>query len=69
MGRNQARRSLSLKEEIEKLEKKGIIHAVRTVRDLDEAAGAYRDIGQVMDHQRDLVKVLVELTPLAVIKG
>ncbi len=69
MGRNQARRSLSLKEEIEKLEKKGIIHAVRTVRDLDEASGAYRDIGQVMDHQSDLVKVLVELAPLAVIKG
>ncbi|HER09563.1 MAG TPA: RtcB family protein [Bacteroides sp.] len=69
MGRKQARRQLSLKDEIEKMEKRGIIHAIRTEKDLDEAESAYRDIDQVMHNQRDLVKILVALTPLAVIKG
>ncbi|MFW5707123.1 MAG: RtcB family protein, partial [Bacteroidota bacterium] len=36
MGRKQAQRSLNLKEEIKKLDEKGIMHAVRTVKDLDE---------------------------------
>ncbi len=69
MGRKQAQRSLNLKEEIKKLNEKGIIHAVRSVRDLDEAASAYKDINQVMRNQKDLVEILVELTPLAVVKG
>lgn len=69
MGRKQAQRTLDLKEEIRKLEKKGIVHAVRTVKDLDEASGAYKDINIVMKNQQDLVDVLVELTPLAVVKG
>lgn len=69
MGRKQAQRSLNLKEEIKKLNEKGIIHAVRSVRDLDEAASAYKDINMVMKNQQDLVEVLVELTPLAVVKG
>ncbi len=69
MGRKQAQRSLNLKEEIKKLNEKGIIHAVRSVKDLDEAASAYKDINLVMKNQQDLVEVLVELTPLAVVKG
>jgi tRNA-splicing ligase RtcB (3'-phosphate/5'-hydroxy nucleic acid ligase) len=69
MGRKQAQRSLNLKEEIRKLNEKGIIHAVRSVRDLDEAASAYKDIDVVMKNQEDLVEILVELTPLAVVKG
>jgi tRNA-splicing ligase RtcB (3'-phosphate/5'-hydroxy nucleic acid ligase) len=69
MGRKQAQRTLDLKEEIRKLEKKGIVHAVRTVKDLDEASGAYKDINIVMKNQEDLVDILVELTPLAVVKG
>lgn len=28
-----------------------------------------KDIDEVMDNQKDLVDILVELTPLAVIKG
>ncbi|HSH13489.1 MAG TPA: RtcB family protein [Desulfurivibrionaceae bacterium] len=36
---------------------------------MDEAAGAYKDINTVIDAQSDLVEVVVELTPLAVIKG
>jgi tRNA-splicing ligase RtcB (3'-phosphate/5'-hydroxy nucleic acid ligase) len=69
MGRKQAQRTLDLKEEIRKLEKKGIVHAVRTVKDLDEASGAYKDINIVMKNQEDLVDIIVELTPLAVVKG
>jgi tRNA-splicing ligase RtcB len=48
---------------------KGIIHGMRTEQDLDEAAGAYKDIDVVMNNQKDLVEILVELLPLAVIKG
>ncbi len=69
MGRNQAIRELILKEEIEKLDKKGIVHAIRTKKDLDEASGAYKDISEVIKNQDDLVEIIMELSPLAVIKG
>jgi tRNA-splicing ligase RtcB len=39
------------------------------VNDLDEATGSYKDIETVMENQMDLVDVLIELKPLAVIKG
>jgi tRNA-splicing ligase RtcB len=39
------------------------------IGDLDEATGAYKNIDNVIDDQLDLVEVLVELPPLAVIKG
>jgi len=67
MGRNQAKKTLSLKEEKAKM--KGIVHGMDKIENLDEAPGAYKDIDIVMENQKDLVKVLVELTPLAVIKG
>lgn len=51
------------------MERQGIIHGIRTVADLDEAASAYKDIDVVMDNQKDLVEIVVELRPLAVIKG
>ena len=35
----------------------------------EEASSAYKDISQVIAFQNDLVKILVELSPLAVIKG
>lgn len=38
-------------------------------KDLDEAPGSYKDILKVMRNQSDLVEILVELTPMAVIKG
>ncbi len=69
MGRKQAQRQLSLVEEQKRLERQGILHGIHSVRDLDEAAGAYKDIDKVIDAQLDLVEVLVELRPLAVIKG
>lgn len=69
MGRNQAQKNLNLEEEIKNLNDKGVIHAIRGIKDLDEAPGAYKDIDIVMKNQEDLVEVLVELTPLGVIKG
>ena len=69
LGRKQAQRSLDLRKEIDRLERLGVIHAVRSKRDLEEAAGAYKDIGEVMRRQEDLVTPLVTLRPLAVVKG
>ncbi len=69
MGRKQAQRQLDLDQEKKRLDDQGIIHALRSVGDLEEAAGAYKDIDEVIDNQLDLVEVLVELRPLAVIKG
>ena len=69
MGRKQASRELNLRDEIKKLDDQGIIHSIRTEKDLDEASGAYKDVAEVMKSQKDLVEILVELSPLAVIKG
>ena len=69
MGRKQAINNLSLSEERERLDKLGVIHNLESEQDLDEAAGAYKDIDEVMSNQHDLVKILVMLKPLAVIKG
>ena len=54
---------------LDRTAQKGVIHAIRNTGDLDEAPGAYKDIDVVMENQRDLVDIAVELTPLAVIKG
>jgi tRNA-splicing ligase RtcB len=69
MGRKQAVRELSLENETKKMEEKGILHALRGKEDLDEAAGAYKDIDVVMSEQKDLVEIVVKLEPLAVVKG
>ena len=69
MSRTKARNFLDLNKEIENMEKKGIIHNIRSKKDLDEASSAYKDIDIVIKNQEDLVKVLVKLYPLAVIKG
>ena len=69
LGRKQAQRELNLKEEIDSLDKKGIVHSIRNTSDLDEAPSAYKDINIVMENQKDLVDIIVELSPLAVMKG
>ena len=67
MGRNEAKRTLKLEDEQSKMA--GVVHGIRTINDLDEAPGAYKDIDEVMAGQADLVKVKVKLTPLGGIKG
>lgn len=69
LGRKEAQRTLDLEKEIEFLDAKGVIHAVRAKRDLEEAPSAYKSIDEVMENQKDLVDIIVELTPLAVVKG
>jgi tRNA-splicing ligase RtcB len=69
MGRKQACRELSLEMEIKRLDDIGVIHGMRTEKDLDEAAGAYKDIDVVMANQADLVEIVTKLRPLAVIKA
>ena len=69
MGRNEAVRTLDLEAEIKRLNDMGVIHAIRGKKDLDEAPSAYKDIDIVMENQKDLADILVELKPLAVIKG
>ena len=46
-----------------------IVHAIRAHKDLEEAAGAYKDIDEVMANQSDLVNTVTALSPVAVIKG
>jgi tRNA-splicing ligase RtcB (3'-phosphate/5'-hydroxy nucleic acid ligase) len=69
MGRKEAQRTLNLHDEISILNNQGIIHCIRTGKDLEEATGAYKNIENVMDLQKDLVEAVVELRPLAVVKG
>lgn len=69
MSRNQAKRTLSVEEQSKPLEERGILHAIRHKSDLDEAPGSYKDIKKVMDLQQDLVDIVIELEPLAVVKG
>lgn len=69
MSRTKARKTLNLEEEIKKMNDKGIIHGIRTQKELDESASAYKDINIVMEEQKDLVDICVKLEPLGVIKG
>jgi len=69
MGRRAAIKTLDLEREKKILDNKGILHALRGRQDLEEAAGAYKDIDVVMEEQQDLVDIAVRLEPLAVIKG
>ena len=59
----------NLSTEVSRLEELGIVHAIRGQKDLEEAAGAYKDIDEVMANQSDLVKIVTALSPVAVIKG
>ena len=69
MGRREAQRTLDLDVELKRLDAQGIVHTLRGKADLEEAAGAYKDIDQGMARQADLVRIDVRLRPLAVIKG
>ena len=69
LGRREACRVLDLKSEIGKMNAHGIIHSISEQCHLDEAPSAYKDIDKVMANQRDLVEPIVQLSPIAVIKG
>ena len=69
LGRREACRVLDLKHEIGRMNAMGIIHSISEQCHLDEAPSAYKDIDVVMANQRDLVTPIVELSPIAAIKG
>jgi len=69
MSRTKAIKNLNFEDEKHILDSQGIIHGIRHKSNLDEAPGAYKDIFTVMENQSDLVEIVVELSPLAVIKG
>jgi len=69
MSRSYAKKNLNLEHEKLLLDQQGIVHSVRTESDLDEAVGSYKDIHEVMANQTDLVDIVTELQPLAVVKG
>jgi tRNA-splicing ligase RtcB len=72
MSRAQAIKTLSGKEIIKDLEKKGIIVKCRSMKGIaEEAPMAYKDINEVVEivHQAGLSKKVARVVPLAVIKG
>ena len=69
LSRKMAVRTLDMAQEIAQLEAKGIVHAIHTQDDMQEASGAYKDIEEVIANEADLVKVKTRLLPVAVIKG
>lgn len=68
MSRTAALKTLDLEEECSRMDKLGIVHGM-SPSGLDEAPGAYKDIETVIANESDLVKPIVELAPLAVVKG
>lgn len=69
MSRTKAINTLDMQQEVEQLEAKGIVHAIRSQNDMQEASGAYKNIEEVIANEADLVKVKTRLLPVAVIKG
>ena len=72
MSRRQATRTISGKEMVEKLEKKGIIVKCYSWRGIaEEAPIAYKNIDSVVEvvHSAGLSKKVAKLVPMAVIKG
>jgi tRNA-splicing ligase RtcB len=69
MGRKEAKKNLDFEKEKSLLDSKNIIHDLNESEKLDEAPSAYKDINYVMECQKDLVEIIVELSPLMVIKG
>lgn len=69
LSRKMAVKTLDMQQEVAQLEAKGIVHAIRSQDDMQEASGAYKNIEEVIANEADLVKVKTKLLPVAVIKG
>lgn len=70
MGRKEAKRKFSVQEVVEDLDKRGIILGKENKGNLaEESHFAYKDIKKVMEDQKELLEVEVELTPLGVVIG
>ncbi len=70
MGRNEAKRSLGYEDVMKDLAKRNVIVVSPSKKSIvEEARQVYKNIEEVMDYQRDLVKPFVKLNPLGVVKG
>ncbi len=69
LSRTAAINQLDMEVEVQRLNERGIIHAIRNKSDLQEAPSAYKDIDEVINNQLDLIAVKTRLLPIAVIKG
>jgi tRNA-splicing ligase RtcB len=69
MSRRKARAELDLETQQALMDVRGIVHNMRHKDQLDEAPAAYKDIDVVMENQQDLVEIVTQLKPVAVIKG
>ena len=69
LSRTAAINQLDMETEVQRLNERGIIHAIRNKSDLQEAPSAYKDIDEVINNQLDLIAVKTRLLPIAVIKG
>lgn len=69
MSRTQAENTLSLEEEVRKLDALGIVHGITSQRDLQEASSAYKNIDEVIHNELDLIAIKTRLLPVAVVKG
>ena len=70
MGRREAKRTYNYEDILEDLAKKDILVVKPDITTIaDECDAAYKNIEDVMKDQKDLVKIMNKLMPLAVIKG
>ena len=70
MGRKEATRQFTTQSVLEEMKTKDIeLFKVKKDDVAEECAAAYKDIDQVMEWQKDLVKPLVKLKPIGVVKG
>ena len=70
MSRKEARSKFTVQEMERQLADSGVILGTKKVSSvLDEHIGAYKDIDEVMDQQKDLVRVARKLQCIAVVKG
>ena len=66
MGRKEANKQITHEQAVKAME--GIVFGIKQ-GDYDEMPMAYKDISKVIEYQKDLVKPLYKLKPLAVCKG
>ena len=70
MGRKAAMRAIPREQVLQELREADIRLFKAKKHDLsEEAPAAYKDIEDVMRHQRDLVEPVIRLTPIGVVKG
>ena len=70
MGRKEAVRQYSAEQVLKEMKEKDIeLYKIKKEDVAEECAQAYKDIDEVMENQRDLVKPLVKLQPIGVVKG